>query len=492
MGLLQDMAARILGHCTSVDVAWRVGANTRLLSAKRVDGTLAFFTDEDTARNYVKQVRGVASKFEHYDIFAPDSLVRRVSGSVGGAKKGQTLVAYTDGSFVHAGSNHVAGYGVFCQCGEKAAEYANTVLDNAMTFGSMGGEFAGAVVAVKVALWCGYDKVEIHHDFDGVAAFAKGSTCRPKTSSKMYWLYEQYKAFLECVSNKIEIEFVKVKAHALDIGNEHANFLASTHAKRYAASLKSKNLNKIAKTGSAVSENLPDGFVPIFRPTKQAEKGQREITDGAIRNIARKMNAENSVDGCLMAERTFMSSDLEEVLCLSDDEKTYMRFILSGARGNKTISNKMQCPAEKVSYLRKCCGTKMGLAQDEMHDDGIIRKIVAHMYTDAKLSPLSEEEAKAISDSIPKTNKAKLEAKKARMQAKNEEKKNKLASLGLVLPARGASDEEKAAFNLAVRAALAAEKSEEGQSQERHGSDATAYEQMQIRFDEGVHISCIL
>lgn len=463
MSFFKNIASRIFASTSSVDAAWQVASNTRLLSAEGEDGHLAFFTDEKTARAFVGSCRGYSDDFVRYDIFAPDEIVRKVSGSVSSPKKGnKTLVAYTDGSFVQKGANHVAGYGVFCCCGDAAAEYANTVLDNAMTFGSMGGEFAGAVVAIKVAVANGYEKVEIHHDFDGVATFSEKSCSSPNRGSKMYWLYDQYKAFLDCVSDKIEIEFVKVKAHALDVGNEHANFLASTYAKRHAASIKGKRLAPSKKQCSAQNRGtalpdcvpvVPSDFVPVFRPKRGEEKSQKEITNGAIKNYAKSLGLGKRI-GCLEAEYSFVSSDLAEVLRLSDDEATYVRYLLSGARGHKTMSNRMGMPTKKVARLHSCCAAKFGMKEGHADEYEIVRRAMSHMYTDAKLPHVTEEDAKEISEKGKKIDREKVAAKQRKHAEKQHQSRQRLAELGLVPPSKDASDEEKARFNEEVRKVL--------------------------------------
>lgn len=474
MSILKDIASRLFAPARSVDRRWQVAANTRLLSSSKKDGTIAFFTDEDTACAFTSKMRGYSKKFEYYDIFAPDAIIHKVSGSIANPKKNKTLIAYTDGSFVHKGFNHIAGYGVFCRCDDLTAEYANTILDNAMTFGSMGGEFAGAVVAIKVAIVHGYEKVEIHHDFDGVATFSENSNATPKTSSKMYWLYEQYKAFLDCVSEKIEIKFVKVKAHALDVGNEHANFLASTHAKRHAMSIKNKkfSMDEIAAGVSSgarsednaldVPENdeydrlrsaVPEDFVPVFRPKQESEIGQKRITDGTIKNLSRKLHVGEHV-GCLEVEYQFVSSGLSEILSLTDEETLYVRYVLSGARGNHTISNKMQCPSEKVSYLRRCCCAKMGLRGDDIHDGSVLRKVMLHLYSENdKLDTVDEKRALALASSVLTPEQQKSE-KQSRRKRRQQEKAEFLTSMGLVLPAKDASVDEKKAFNEKVQAIM--------------------------------------
>ena len=83
----------------------------------------------------------------------------------------------------------------------------------------------GAAQAMKTALEKGCEKITIYHDYEGIAKWCTGQWKTKKTWTK------KYKAFYDDISKKIEIDFVKVKAHANDTYNEIADKLAKSALK---------------------------------------------------------------------------------------------------------------------------------------------------------------------------------------------------------------------------------------------------------------------
>lgn len=214
----------------SLDGIWSSIANLCLFSYCNADGNEVFVSSEDT-RNLYGQ--GREDTFREYPVFVPDAIVNRVAGKIGKAKnKHEVLVAYIDGSHSFDDKKGCCAYSVFFQVGDRIAEYANTVCDDDRRYGATAAELMAAIVAIKVAISHGYKHVELRHDYTGVAFFSDDSDTFPNKKSKMYWVFNQYEAFLHCARQLIDISYTKVKSHSLDVGNEHADFLARTFSKR--------------------------------------------------------------------------------------------------------------------------------------------------------------------------------------------------------------------------------------------------------------------
>lgn len=214
----------------SLDGIWSSIANLYLFSYCNADGNEIFVSSEDT-RNLYGQ--GHEDTFREYPVFVPDAIINRVAGKIGKAKnKHEVLVAYIDGSHSFDDKKGCCAYSVFFQVGDRIAEYANTVCDDDRRYGATAAELMAAIVAIKVAISHGYKHVELRHDYTGVAFFSDDSDTFPNKKSKMYWVFNQYEAFLHCARQLIDISYTKVKSHSLDVGNEHADFLARTFSKR--------------------------------------------------------------------------------------------------------------------------------------------------------------------------------------------------------------------------------------------------------------------
>ena len=85
---------------------------------------------------------------------------------------------------------------------------------------NVAGELFAAAVSIKWALDNGYQSISLHHDYSGIAHWAKGE-----------WKTNQegtinYKKFIDDISKRINISFVKVKGHSGDTYNNMADKLA--------------------------------------------------------------------------------------------------------------------------------------------------------------------------------------------------------------------------------------------------------------------------
>lgn len=82
------------------------------------------------------------------------------------------------------------------------------------------GELIASMESVRVATQRGYDLVRINYDYLGVEMWVNG-----KWKAKNKYT-EMYKNYMNEMSKKIEIEFIKVKAHSDNCFNQYADYLA--------------------------------------------------------------------------------------------------------------------------------------------------------------------------------------------------------------------------------------------------------------------------
>lgn len=356
----------------SMDAEWDAKATERLFSFTDKNGEKRFYSDRATCIAE-QRVLGMAkhSRPDAYRLFAPDELIRRVSGDVTQPKRGDVLKAYVDGSFRHTRIKSTS-YGAFLLCGNKAAEYACAIADDTNVYNSLGGELTAAVVAIKVAIGLGYKNIEVYHDCNGVSIFEEGSEQQPKKDGKSYWLYEQYEAFLQCARKQINILFVHVKGHSLDMGNEHANYLATIMSQRLMQDRKAAQAK--AQTNKFSKENFKKNFKVSFSPKTDAERRQIKMSKNMLRKFKDKTNIGFDLTFATI-EQSLLLSGIKESRNLDDDEMRFLRLVMSGANGTSTMCRTMRHGADFVKKTRKSLGKKLNV-DTQSGDMGIFKHVL--------------------------------------------------------------------------------------------------------------------
>lgn len=131
-----------------------------------------------------------------------------------------TLVAYVDGSFEKSSQRY--SFGAVLIKDEQIIEKLTRVGNNPKYQGSwqIAGEVFGALHAIQWAIKNHFNKIIIHYDYLGIEKWALGEWRTNKPVSTDY-----AKSFQKLAS-KIDVEFVKVKAHSGIEYNEMADQLA--------------------------------------------------------------------------------------------------------------------------------------------------------------------------------------------------------------------------------------------------------------------------
>lgn len=131
-----------------------------------------------------------------------------------------TMIAYVDGSY-HKQSNRYSFGAAMIQDGQ-VIETLSRAGDNPRYQGSwqIAGEVFGALHAIQWAIEKGFKKIIIHYDYIGIEKWALGEWRANKPVSQDY--VEAFKK----LATKIDVEFVKVKAHSGVEFNELVDQLA--------------------------------------------------------------------------------------------------------------------------------------------------------------------------------------------------------------------------------------------------------------------------
>lgn len=130
-----------------------------------------------------------------------------------------TLVAYVDGSFNKNDGSY--SYGAVLISRDEIKEFSERFKKDIYSqHRNVIGEIKGAMFAMNYGVKHGYKKLILHYDYAGIEHWALGSWKRNKEATV------NYHNFYKSIENKIEVEFIKVKAHSGDKYNELADKLA--------------------------------------------------------------------------------------------------------------------------------------------------------------------------------------------------------------------------------------------------------------------------
>lgn len=131
----------------------------------------------------------------------------------------EVCVAYVDGSYNAATGEFACGAVAFWQ-GEQI-EFSKRYDDRELAaMHNVAGEIMGAVTVIRWCLEQGIPAVEIHHDYQGIAAWAQGLWKANREGTRAY------ARFCQKAMERMGITFVKVKGHSGDPWNDRADALA--------------------------------------------------------------------------------------------------------------------------------------------------------------------------------------------------------------------------------------------------------------------------
>jgi ribonuclease HI len=127
---------------------------------------------------------------------------------------------YTDGSFSSELKRYSFGCVIITESGEIIDKCGSNNKPEALSSWNVAGEILGVMFGATWALKNNFSYVEIYHDYVGLAKWFSGEWKAKTFCSK------EYVKFMNEIKSKIQIKFIKVKAHSGEKYNERADALA--------------------------------------------------------------------------------------------------------------------------------------------------------------------------------------------------------------------------------------------------------------------------
>lgn len=131
----------------------------------------------------------------------------------------EDMIAYVDGSYDKDLKVYGSGAVILYQ-GEKVTLSESGNDPNLVDMRNVAGEILASKMAMEYALKQGVGSIVIHHDYEGIAKWCTKAWKANKIGTK------EYAKYYDEVIEKLEVIFVKVKAHSGDQYNDEADVLA--------------------------------------------------------------------------------------------------------------------------------------------------------------------------------------------------------------------------------------------------------------------------
>lgn len=132
-----------------------------------------------------------------------------------------TAVAYVDGSYNVATGEYSCGV-VFMVGDEEIHIARKGESEELASMRNVAGEILGAELAMRKAVELGLQRLDIYHDYQGVASWCLGEWKTNREGTRAY------KAYFDSIRERLEVRFNKVKGHSGDKYNDLADELAKS------------------------------------------------------------------------------------------------------------------------------------------------------------------------------------------------------------------------------------------------------------------------
>ena len=134
-------------------------------------------------------------------------------------EKKSEAFAYIDGSFNK--DKDIYGYGGFIMYqGEKYIIQGKGNDTDLKEMRNVAGEILASQETIKKAIDLNIKTIDIYYDYEGIERWAKGEWETNKKGTK------NYQNFFQSIKSKINVNFIKVKGHSGEKGNDEADRLA--------------------------------------------------------------------------------------------------------------------------------------------------------------------------------------------------------------------------------------------------------------------------
>ena len=127
--------------------------------------------------------------------------------------------AYVDGSF-DVSTGRYSGTAVILLGDNDIIELSKACKDDSSKLRNVAGELLGAELAIEYCKERGISKLAIHHDYEGIGAWADGvwKAKLPETKAYRNYVFDSREV--------LDIKFIKVKGHSGNEYNNRADYLA--------------------------------------------------------------------------------------------------------------------------------------------------------------------------------------------------------------------------------------------------------------------------
>lgn len=133
----------------------------------------------------------------------------------------KTMICYIDGSYRPAYPTKVGSAVIIVEEDGTTEEIFFSKDDKELAkIRNVGGELRASMQSIHIAVERGYDKIQIHYDYEGIEKWAIGIWKAKNEYTKAY------KEYCQQMMQFIKIEFIKVNAHSGDYYNELADCFA--------------------------------------------------------------------------------------------------------------------------------------------------------------------------------------------------------------------------------------------------------------------------
>lgn len=133
--------------------------------------------------------------------------------------KNNEMIAYVDGSYCIKTRTYSYGVVIISNEGKETFSGRENNEDLAQ-MRNVSGEIKGAMIAMDLAIKRNKDTLYLYFDYTGIEHWAKGDWKTNKEGTKFY------KSFYDSIKDKLNVVFIKVRAHSGVEYNEEADKLA--------------------------------------------------------------------------------------------------------------------------------------------------------------------------------------------------------------------------------------------------------------------------
>ncbi|GEM_PF-247503 len=259
--------------------------------------------------------KAFSSYDEAYSFINSDYIVNENSNGKEIIKSNKTGIdiaeAYVDGSY--SDEYKMYSYGVVILHKNEVVKFSgrDNESDN-LSMRNVAGELLGAIEAIKWALKNEIEKLNIYYDYEGIEKWALGLWKTNKKGTKYY------KEFFDSINKRLDISFVKVKAHTGVLYNEEADRLAKMEFNSISPLEKPILENKYIDIFNKIiyeeeKEKTKSSCFTVFRGYIVTEKKLKKISKEIWKMNNKKISEINNTNTILNIDEKILIIKIEDI-----------------------------------------------------------------------------------------------------------------------------------------------------------------------------------